>query len=360
MHIATIVGARPQFIKAVLVSKALRKKHHETLIHTGQHYGREMSQIFFDELQLPKPDYALNIGPGSPTWQVGAMLIKLEKVLMKEKPDLVMVYGDTHSTLAGALAAAKLNIPLAHVEAGLRSYHPTMQEEKNRVVTDHLSQLLFCPTKTAVKNLKKEGITTGVHLVGDVMVDSLRYFLPIARKRSNVLQNLKLSSKDYLLATIHRAETADHEGQLKKIISAFSRLGHLIVLPLHPRTAKEVKKHKLTFSKNVRVIDPVGYLDMLVLEKNAKLILTDSGGIQKEAYFLKIPCITLRDETEWPETLHAGYNTLTGVHVELIVKRTRDISTISTLNSQTPFGSGKSIERLNQIINRFCLSQGRK
>lgn len=353
MRIATIVGARPQFIKAALVSKALRKKHEEILIHTGQHYGPEMSDIFFEELGLPMPDYDLGIGSGPPGRQVGAMLMKLAKILLNEKPDLVLVYGDTHSTLAGALGAAQTNIPLAHVEAGLRSGHPTMQEEKNRVVTDHLSKLLFCPTKTAIKNLRNEGISQGIHLVGDVMVDSLMYFLPMAEKRSTILKKLGLSQKSYFLATLHRAENADNPAQLQGLFTALSTLRQVVVLPLHPRTEKQMKRNKISVGKNILLTKPIGYLDMLVLENQSQLILTDSGGVQKEAYLLRVPCVTLREETEWLETERLGWNIVAGLQPKSIHRACERLLSRRLSRHPSVFGNGEAGDKIAKILHRF-------
>ena len=304
MNIISIVGARPQFIKAAPVSKAIRKNHRELLIHTGQHYDNELSKIFFDELKIPKPDYNLNIGSDSHATQVGKMLTRIEKILLEKPPECVLVYGDTNSTLAGALAAAKLQIPVAHVEAGLRSFDRRMPEELNRVLTDHISNILFCPTKTAVKNLKVEGITQGVVNIGDVMVDVLLNNLKLAKK-SKILQKLTLKPNQYHVATMHRPSNTDDKNNLKNIVDAFIGSRETIVFPIHFRTQKYLKKFKLydklKKSGNVIAIDPIGYLDFLWLMNNCDKILTDSGGIQKEAYILKKPCITLRENTECVE-----------------------------------------------------------
>ena len=301
--ILSVVGARPQFVKAASVSREIRKRFKEVLVHTGQHYDRNMSPIFFEELSIPKPDYNLEIGSGPHGEQTGRMLIEIEKVLLKEKPDIVLVYGDTNSTAAGALAGAKLHIPVAHVEAGLRSYNRSMPEEINRVIADHLSDLLFCPTETAVRNLSKEGITEGVFNVGDVMYDALIANRKVAESKSKILETMNLKPKTYLFATIHRAENTDEEKNLKNIIEAFGESGEVIILPIHPRTRKMIEKFGLEFTENVKVIEPVGYLDSTELQANAKKVVTDSGGVQKEAYMLKVLCITLREETEWVETV---------------------------------------------------------
>jgi len=330
MKIVTIVGAMPQFIKAASVSRAIRDHNDreknpritEVLVHTGQHYDHGMSQIFFDELDISEPDLNLVMGSGSHGWQTGQMLVRIEEVLLEEKPDYVLVYGDTNSTLAGALAAVKVNLPVAHVEAGLRSFNREMPEEHNRVIADHCSDLLFCPTQTAVDNLAREGIINGVHLVGDTMYDAALQFAARARKRSTILNDLELEPKAYLLTTIHRPYNTDITENLQNILSAFAEIGEVIVFPVHPRTQKKIVEledrfqHDLT---NIKMIEPVGYLDMLALEENARLILTDSGGMQKEAYFFGVPCITLRPETEWIETVESGWNVLGGSETESIL-----------------------------------------
>ncbi len=323
MKVVTVVGARPQFIKAAPVSKALRETgHQEFLVHTGQHYDYEMSQIFFEELHIPKPDVNLEIGSGSHGRQTGRMLIHLEEVMQQQKPDLVLVYGDTNSTLAGALAAVKLHLPLAHVEAGLRSFNRRMPEEHNRVLTDHCADLLFCPTQTATDNLSREGITQNVHLVGDTMYDAVLQFAPIANRRSTILSDMNLKPKDYSLATVHRPYNTDIPENLRNILTAFLEIGEPIIFPVHPRTRKHIEALNVpTFQHaNIQFIDPVGYLDMLVLEQHARLILTDSGGMQKEAYFFEVPCLTLRPETEWVETVEAGWNIVVGANQSRIIE----------------------------------------
>uniref|UniRef100_A0A7C3RKC0 UDP-N-acetylglucosamine 2-epimerase (Non-hydrolyzing) n=1 Tax=Dictyoglomus thermophilum TaxID=14 RepID=A0A7C3RKC0_DICTH len=329
LNIVSIVGARPQFIKLAPLSKVLREEgFKETIVHTGQHYDDNMSDIFFKELEIPEPDYNLGIGSGSHGEQTGKMLIAIEEVLMKRKPDLVIVYGDTNSTLAGALASSKLHIKLAHVEAGLRSFNKMMPEEINRIVTDHLSDILFCPTETAVKNLEKEGITKGVYLVGDIMFDALMYFSRMSEEKSKILQNLKLNPKEYYLLTIHRAENTDNYDRLKNILLAIAQFRRKAVFPIHPRTRSRIKEFNLgnyLDNENILLIDPVGYLDMISLEKNAFAIFTDSGGVQKEAFWLRVPCITLRDETEWIETVKYGWNTLVGANIEKILEAERNI-----------------------------------
>jgi UDP-N-acetylglucosamine 2-epimerase len=320
------VGARPQFIKAATVSRALKVAgYEEILIHTGQHYDREMSCVFFEELHMPVPAKNLCVGSGPHGKQTGLMLERIEEILLAEKPDWVIVYGDTNSTLAGALAACKLRIPLAHVEAGLRSFNRDMPEEHNRVLTDHCSDLLLCPTQTAVDNLEREGITNGVRLVGDTMYDAVLQFIGVARERSTILQNLGLVPKEYLLATVHRPYNTDVPENLLRILSTFLELDTSIIFPVHPRTRQCIAglNGAINFrdpSCKVKLIEPTSYLDMLMLEENAKVILTDSGGMQKEAYFLGVPCVTLRSETEWVETIESGWNVLAGTENSSIVR----------------------------------------
>lgn len=343
MKILTVVGARPQFIKAAPVSKALRNAgHHEYLVHTGQHYDHAMSQIFFDELGIPQPDINLGVGSGSHGRQTGEMLMRLEEVIQEQKPDWVLVYGDTNSTLAGALAAVKLHVPVAHVEAGLRSFNREMPEEHNRVLTDHCADLLFCPTQTAVDNLAREGITQGVHLVGDTMYDAVLQFGELARQRSRILERLELTPKHYLLATVHRPYNTDNRENLCSILSAFVECGETVIFPVHPRTRARIVEagvmEMLNDAQQVRLIEPVGYLDMLMLEQHARLILTDSGGMQKEAYFFAVPCVTLRPETEWVETVAAGWNVLTGANATSILSQIREFS--GSCSSEPHWGHG--------------------
>jgi UDP-N-acetylglucosamine 2-epimerase (non-hydrolysing) len=314
MKIASIVGARPQFIKLAPLSRELRKKHREVLIDTGQHYDQEMAGNFFSEFKIPKPDHSLGIGSADHGEQTGRMLISLEKVLIAELPHLAIVFGDTNSTLAGALAAAKLNIPVAHVEAGLRSYDTTMPEELNRVLTDHLAKLLFCPTETSRENLKREGITEGVHVVGDVMVDALEESKKAAEKHSNVMQQMNLKKNEFQLLTVHRPVNTDIKKNLENIISAIGASGIVTVFPAHPRTINALKEHGLEgkLPKNLMVTKPLGHMDTVWLQSNAVRVITDSGGVQKEAYLLGVPCITLRDTTEWVETVNAKWNVLVG------------------------------------------------
>ncbi len=329
MNVTSVVGARPQFIKAAPVSRALRDTGHtERILHTGQHYDHGLSQVFFDELGIPEPDVNLGIGSGPHGQQTGRMLACIEEVLLHKRPDCVLVYGDTNSTLAAALAACKLQIPLAHVEAGLRSHNRQMPEEHNRVMTDHCSNLLFCPTETAVDNLAEEGITEGVRLVGDTMYDAILELGGTARQRSTILEDWHLIPRGYLLATVHRPYNTDVPQNLRNILAAFVDVGEPIIFPVHPRTRKrieELEDSSLPASNhNVRMVEPVSYLDMLALEQNARMILTDSGGMQKEAYFFGVPCLTLRPETEWIETVEAGWNVVVGTDPALIVKHVQE------------------------------------
>lgn len=351
MKVLTVVGARPQFIKLAPVSRLLRRQHHEVLVHTGQHYDDEMSELFFRELELPSPDYNLGVGSGPHGQQTAAMLSGLERVMLAEKPDCVLVYGDTNSTLAGALAAAKLNLRLAHVEAGLRSYDKGMPEEINRVLTDHVSDLCFCPTDQAVSNLEREGIVRNVYQVGDVMYDVFRQQAELAG-RQTILRDLALEPHSYLLATIHRAENVDEPARLHRILTGLGRAGSLVVLPIHPRTRAALQRSPWSLPDHIRLIDPVGYLEMVALEQAARLILTDSGGVQKEAYFVGVPCITLRDRTEWTETVRAGWNTLAGSDPDRIAA--------AVLSAQPPvdrpqlFGDGQASEK---IVNSLAVSR---
>lgn len=348
MKIITVVGARPQFIKAAAVSTKLREKNEEILIHTGQHYDNNMSEIFFDELRIPKPDYNLEVGSGSHGNQTGHMLIKLEDIYMKEKPDMVLVYGDTNSTLAGALCASKLLIPVAHVEAGLRSFNMNMPEEQNRILTDHISKILFPPTETAVSNLEKEGIEKGVYNVGDVMFDAILNFKALAEKK-HIIKGLNINT-EYILATIHRAENTNDINRLKNIIEALNESGNQIILPLHPRTKKFILDYGLSFNTNIKVIEPVGYLEMIALEMNASKIVTDSGGVQKEAFFMKKPCITMRDETEWVETVENGWNIIAGADKDKILSSITGF--VPEKEQQNIFGDGKAADKIVDIVTK--------
>lgn len=318
--IVTVVGARPQFIKAAVLSRLIIEEYgdscREIIIHTGQHYDKNMSQIFFQEMNIPEPDINLEIGSGSHGKMTGRMLEGIENVLLREKPDILLVYGDTNSTLAGALAASKLHIPVAHVEAGLRSFNMQMPEEQNRILTDHIASFLFCPTDTAAANLLNEGIKYGVHNVGDVMLDASLYYRKLFSDHSQELDN---NIDSFVLMTLHRAENTDNPERLESIVNAVNRSSnHTFILPLHPRTRKALDSASLSFNSHVNVIDPVGFREMLNLEETCEIVLTDSGGVQKEAFFLKKPCITMRDQTEWTETVDAGCNTLVGANEDKI------------------------------------------
>jgi UDP-GlcNAc3NAcA epimerase len=326
VHLVTIIGARPQFIKAAVVSRAVTHRNmtasdsiRESIIHTGQHYDSNMSDVFFDELDIPRPTHHLGIGGGSHGKNTGRMIEGIEAVLLAEKPDWVLVYGDTDSTLAGTLAAVKLHIPVAHVEAGLRSFNRRMPEEINRVLTDHAASLLFAPTDTAIRNLAKEGIDSSrIRQVGDVMYDAAVFYSARAKHSSKILETLGLSPKEFVLATIHRAENTDDRKRVQQILAGLATSRLPIVLPIHPRFRKQMASFEVTVPENVIVIDPVGYLDMVMLESAATVILTDSGGVQKEAYFHSVPCITMRDETEWVETVEAGWNRIVGADADRI------------------------------------------
>lgn len=363
MKVITILGARPQFIKAAAVSRVLRStpEVQEVLVHTGQHYDENMSEVFFRELEIPEPDYNLGIGSGSHGAQTGRMLESIEKVLLEEKPDWVLVYGDTNSTLAGALAAIKLHIPVAHVEAGLRSFNRRMPEEFNRVLTDHASDLLFAPTETAVENLRREGIPDAkIHLVGDVMYDAAIYYAAKAERKSRILEQLNLKPKTYILATIHRAENTDVPGRLQAIFRGIAIIAQEVpvVLPLHPRTRAALTREGILegVTGDIRVIEPVGYLDMVMLEKNARLIVTDSGGVQKEAFFYRAPCLTLRGETEWVELIELGWNRLVPpLSVEAVVSGIREALNAPAGLAGQPYGDGRSAYRIVQVLLDTCI-----
>ena len=351
--VLTVVGARPQFVKAAPLSRALRRHVKEVLVHTGQHYDHEMSQSFFDELDIPAPDRHLGIGSGSHGAMTGRMLEALEAVMLEVRPRLVVVLGDTNSTLAGALAAAKLAIPVAHVEAGLRSFDPRMPEEINRRLADHVSRLLFCPTPTAVSNLRAEGIRRGVHRVGDVMMDAVLQNLGRARRRP-AGSAPRPAAGTYYLATLHRQENVDDPERLASIVGALERLPHPTLLPLHPRTRERLKRMGREAGGALRLIPPQGYLDMLLLESGARAILTDSGGIQKEAFILGVPCVTLRDTTEWVETLRGGANRLVGASPSRILAAARAIERRRPrARAGTVYGRGRAADAIASVVIRF-------
>ncbi|MBI4665284.1 MAG: UDP-N-acetylglucosamine 2-epimerase (non-hydrolyzing) [Nitrospinae bacterium] len=361
MKIATIVGARPQFIKAAAVSRAILRQAgsapdsiSEIIIHTGQHYDHNMSQVFFDELSIPHPLYNLGVGGGTHGQNTGRMLEGIEKILMEEQPDWVLVYGDTDSTLAGALSAAKLDIPVAHVEAGLRSYNRRMPEEINRVMADHLSSLLFCPTPTAVKNLASEGITKGVMDVGDVMFDVSIFYRDKARAESMALERLGVTQGAYVLATIHRAENTGDPARLGGIVKALAQIAREtpVILPLHPRTVKALElAGGLKTLAGVKVTEPLPFLDMVWLEQSAMAIITDSGGVQKEAFFYGVPCVTARDETEWVETVESGWNTLAGADTQKIISAwSRIKSGHRPATAPAYYGDGAAADRIVDVL----------
>ncbi len=351
MKIMTIVGARPQFVKAAPVSKAIRQKHEEILIHTGQHYDDEMSDVFFRTMGIPEADYNLGVGSGSHGWQTAQMLERIEDLIIQEKPDWLLVYGDTNSTVAGALAAAKMHIPIAHVEAGLRSYDMRMPEEVNRRMTDHVSRLLFCPTKTSIDNLEKEGITEGVHLVGDVMLDSAKMFGDLP---TDVLERVGVKSENYYFMTVHRPVNTDNEDNLKNILNTVSESVRgidpdmKVIFPAHPRTVAFIEQYEMKMPDNIKVIKPVNYIESLCLIKNAKKVLTDSGGMQKEAYFMGTTCITLRERTEWVETVQDGWNIL--VAADPVKIKDAIINFEPSGERGSSYGDGHASEKIVEII----------
>ncbi|HGE70732.1 TPA: UDP-N-acetylglucosamine 2-epimerase (non-hydrolyzing) [Candidatus Poribacteria bacterium] len=354
MKIVYIVGARPQLVKHALLSKELGKYHKNILIHTGQHYDYNMNKVFFEELGLSDPDYNLGVGSGTHGYQTGEMLKRIEDILIIEKPDMVIIYGDTNSTLAGALCAAKLHIILGHVEAGVRNYDKTIPEEINRITADHCSDYLFCPTNTAVKNLRKEGIKKGVYLTGDVMVDTLKLFKKYA-DQTKIIEDLRLNHKDYILLTIHRAGNTDNVENLVRIAQAIEfihKAGETIVFPAHPRTLKALKNQGLseTISKSTVLLEPQGYFEFINLLNNAKKVITDSGGVQKEAYILKVPCITLLDNTSWIETVDDGWNILAGTDVKKIVEAALNFRNHNTYSNIFGEGACKRIANVLRSI----------
>ncbi len=353
MRILTVIGARPQFVKAAPVSRQLRKINEEILLHTGQHYDENMSASFFRDLNIPTPDYNLGVGSGNHGQQTGEMLKGIEDVILKEKPNLVLLYGDTNSTIAGSLAAVKLHIPVAHIESGLRSFNRYMPEEINRVTTDHLSSILFAPTDEAVKNLEKEGISRDrIFRTGDVMFDAF-LFAKENLDLDMILNKYNLKENEYVLSTVHRPENTDKKEDLKSLFDGLNGSPKTVILPLHPRTRSFIEKH--SFNKemwdNIRFIDPVGYLDFIGLEIGAWKIATDSGGIQKEAYLASKPCITMRKQTEWVETVGAGWNVITSNNTRKIID---SLNNFNPTNVQTPlYGDGKASEEISEVINQY-------
>jgi UDP-N-acetylglucosamine 2-epimerase len=348
LNILSVIGTRPQYIKAAAVSRVLRQHHREVLVDTGQHYDVNMSEVFVQELEMPPPDHNLGVGSGSHAEQTARIMLALEPLAVSTAPDVMLVYGDTNSTLGGALVAAKLGLRLAHAEAGLRSFNRRMPEEINRVLTDSCSDLLFCPTQSAVDNLRAEGIREGVHNVGDVMLETLQRFLPRASENSEVLARLNLESNPYVMVTLHRPATVDDPRTLALILGALAQLEERVVFPVHPRTRASLLELDYRPASNVTLIEPVGYLDMLVLESNAHRIITDSGGVQKEAYILGVPCVTCRAETEWTETVETGWNVLAGSDPGRIL----DAVLRPPPGGDRPplFGDGHAAERIVELL----------
>jgi len=359
VRVVSVVGNRPQFVKAAPLSRALRRRGGEVLVHTGQHYDPELADLIIAELGVPEPDHALGVGPGTPIAQMAAMLVGLEDLLLAEAPDAVVVYGDTTTTMAGALAAAKLGLPLAHVEAGLRSFDRSMPEEQNRVVADHLGDLLLCPTEAAVTNLAREGIAERARLVGDVMYDACLLFAEAAAHRPGPA-GLGLAPRDYLVVTVHRAAATDTEPALLALVEVLESLPGAVVFPVHPRTRVRLEAAGLWGGLADRpglvLLPPVGYLDFTALLVTARAVLTDSGGVQKEAYFHGVPCLTLREETEWVETVAAGWNRLVGMDRVRVAAALADLSTPP---ARPPFyGDGRAAERIADLVAALCDAGG--
>lgn len=353
MKIISVVGARPQFIKLAFLSKELRKNFEEIIVHTGQHYDVEMSKVFFEQLEIPEPDYNLGIKEEDELDQITKMIEKIKEVMIKEKPNLVILYGDTNSTLAAALSASRLGIKCAHVEAGPRMFDKKVPEEMNRIIADNASELLFCPSQDSVSNLKKEGFEKGVHFTGDIMIDVLMKNSEIADEKSDILDKLNLTKGNYILATIHRQVNTNSKENLSNIFNSLMESNEEIVLPLHPRTKKYLVKYGLFDSVNskLKIIEPVKYLDMIKLQKNAKKIITDSGGIQKEAYILKVPCITLDSTTGWPETAEDGWNLLVGADKDKILDVIKNFK--PSAPQKNHFGDGNSANKMVDLIKKL-------
>ena len=358
MKIVTVVGARPQFIKAAAVSRIIRKQHEEILIHTGQHYDSNMSNVFFDELDIPRPDYNLGVGSGTHARQTAEILIGLEEIYLKEKPNFVLVYGDTNSTLAGALAASKILIPVIHVEAGLRSFNMAMPEEQNRILTDHISKYLFCPTQTAINHLKNENITNHVYQIGDVMCDAVHYYLKkiknVPRKefmdRLSFLFQWNKPLERWYIATVHRAENTENEGKLRETLKALEELEFPVIFPVHPRIRRFVDfLMKEKRYQNICFVEPLGYTEMLFFTSNAVKVITDSGGLQKEAYMMHKNVVTLRNQTEWVETLEGNHNILCAIDSERILKTIRRTDIEEEFN-ESLYGNGNAAEKMCKII----------
>jgi UDP-GlcNAc3NAcA epimerase len=353
VRIFSIVGARPQFIKAAPLSAALRVHHTEFLVHTGQHYDDDMSAVFFQQLGIPAPDVNLNVGSGGHAQQTADMMGALEGLMIAQKPDWVLVYGDTNSTLAGAITAAKLHIPIAHVEAGLRSYNREMPEEINRLLTDHVSTLLFCPTEVAVENLKREGITAGVVVTGDIMVDAVLRNVEAARNDSKIHQFMGLApDQPYIAATIHRPVNTDSSEALGEIIAAMNAASMPVIFPVHPRTRKMLDAYGLIPADHVKLTNPLGYVDMLAVVDRAAVLVTDSGGLQKEAYILQTPCVTIRQETEWVETVQSGWNRLCDAERGAILSAVVAVSAARPANHTDYYGDGQAAARIVSALER--------
>jgi len=353
MKVLSIVGARPQFIKAFAVSQELRKQHQEVLVHTGQHYDEELSDVFFEVLGIPDPDYNLGVGSGSHGEQTAEMLTQLERLISDENPDVIILYGDTNSTLAGTIAGAKMDPAVAHVEAGLRSHNREMPEEVNRILSDHASDILFAPSERAIDYLASEGISENVHNVGDVMYDALLSVQEKALTQLSILSELNIEGEPYLLATVHRPRNTDNRDRLETILDTLAADERRVILPAHPRTVERLEQYGLrdTIEEKLTLIDPVGYLDFITLQINADVIVTDSGGIQKEAFFLNVPCVTLREETEWPETIDAGGNVLVGADRDAI--RDALANPPRTTSDTEPYGDGNAARKIRRVLERY-------
>jgi len=350
MRILTVLGARPQFVKSFPVSAALDATHEETLVHTGQHYDEKLSDVFFDELGLDSPTYDLGVGSAPHAIQTADIMRELDPIVADESPDALLVYGDTNSTLAGALVGAKRAVDVLHVEAGLRSGNQSMPEEHNRVVTDHVSDVLFAPSADAERNLEREGLGDRAHRPGDVMYDAIRWATDVARSNSTIIESLDLTDTEYVLATVHRPRNTDDETRLAAILDAFERLDRTVVLPAHPRTVDRLEEYELRerAADAVMLVDPVSYLDFVRLLDGAERVATDSGGVQKEAFFLEKPCVTLREETEWVETVEAGWNVLAGADPEEIHWGLTDFETPTT--RPEPYGTGDAATRIAEVL----------
>lgn len=347
--VLTVVGARPQFVKLAPVVRAFEGRIHHVIVHTGQHYDDAMSRMFFEDLSIPHPDYNLGVGSGTHAVQTASIMTGLEDVILKERPDIVVVYGDTNSTLAGALVGTKLNIPVAHIESGLRSFNRSMPEEINRIITDRVSRFLFCPTETAMRNLSHEGMNHNAYPVGDVMLDTLILCEHLIKDHSTILSRLGITAKGFYLATVHRASNTDDATNLSSILEVLDSLDAPVIFPLHPRTKKsmELRNLRTQMGNNVHFIEPAGYLDMLALQTHARKVLTDSGGVQKEAYILGTPCVTLRSETEWVETLENGWNILAGINRQAILDV---VKSMPTGPRRQFYGDGHASKKIAEIL----------